>query len=128
MTETVALSQKEQLRLEVLGQVKAGHVEVGKAAELLKVSYRQMLRIKARFATKGGAGLAHRLRGRPSNRRADPEHKSRVVELYRKQYGDFGPTLAAQVLWERDKLKVNHETLRGWLLEKALWKKRRKRQ
>lgn len=128
MTKTVALSRKEQVRLEVLGQVKAGHVDVGKAAELLKVSYRQMLRIKARFDKKGGAGLAHRLRGRPSNRRVDGAYKRRVVELYRKQYGDFGPTLAAQVLWDRDQVKVNHETLRGWLLENALWKKRRKRQ
>lgn len=128
MTETVAMSRKEQVRLEVLAQVKSGRITLVKAAELLGVCYRQVLRLDARYRQQGGAGLVHQLRGRPSNHRSDEEHKARVLELYRSRYGDFGPTLAAEMLQEREQLRVNHETLRGWLLEEGLWKKRRKRQ
>jgi hypothetical protein len=51
-----------------------------------------------------------------------------VLHLYQQQYGDFGPTLAAEMLAQRDQITVDHETLRGWLLDQGLWKKRRKRQ
>jgi transposase len=128
VTKTVTMSRKEQLRLEVLAQVKARRIRLRKAAQLLRVSYRQVLRINARYRKRGGAGLAHGLRGRPSNHRTDAKLKARVLQRYQAQYGDFGPTLAAEMLAQRDQITVDHETLRGWLLEKGLWKKRRKRQ
>jgi transposase len=122
------MSRREQLRLEVLAQVKSGRITLVKAAELLGVCYRQVLRMDRRYRRLGAAGLVHRLRGRPSNHRADGRHKARVLKVYQERYGDFGPTLAAEMLQEREQVPVNHETLRGWLLEKGLWKKRRKRQ
>jgi transposase len=128
VTETVTMSRKEQLRWEVLAQVKARRIRLSKAATLLRVSYRQVLRIHARYRTRGGAGLVHGLRGRPSNHRVQATLKARVLHLYQQQYGDFGPTLAAEMLAQRHQITVDHETLRGWLLEKGLWQKRRKRQ
>jgi hypothetical protein len=50
-----------------------------------------------------------------------------VLALYREQYWDFGPTLAAEKLVERDGYEVDHETLRRWLLTAGLWKRQRKR-
>jgi len=50
-----------------------------------------------------------------------------VLALYREQYWDFGPTLAAEKLVERDGYEVDHETLRRWLLAAGLWKRQRKR-
>jgi hypothetical protein len=50
------------------------------------------------------------------------------LNLYRKHYGGFGPTLAAEKLLERDKVKINDETLRLWLKEAEIpYKKRKKR-
>ena len=66
-------------------------------------------------------------RGRASNRRLGAGVKERVLRLYRTQYPDFGPTLAAEKLLERDGLEVNRETLRQWLLGAGLWEKRRKK-
>jgi len=128
VTETVAMSREEQVRLEVMAQVKAGRLTLSKASELLKICYRQVLRINARYRACGTGGLVHGLRGKPSNRRLDGLHKSRVLALYQEHYDDFGPTLASEMLELRDKVKVDHETLRGWLLEEGLWRKRRKRQ
>ena len=75
----------------------------------------------------GDKGLIHRNRGRPSNRRKAPEVKEMALALYREQYWDFGPTLAAEKLVERDGYEVNHETLRRWLLAAGLWKRQRNR-
>lgn len=128
MTETLAMSRQEQVRLEVFAQVKAGRITLVKAAELLQISYRQVLRLEKRYRRAGAAGLVHGLRGKPSNHRLDPRQKRRVLELYQGKYADFGPTLAAEQLAEREQIVVDHETLRGWLLAQGLWRKRRRRQ
>ena len=67
----------------------------------------------------------HRLRGRVSNRGVDPGKKARVLELYRKKYGDFGPTLACEYLAQEDALTVGVETLRQWRIGEGLWSSRR---
>ncbi|HWU38721.1 MAG TPA: ISNCY family transposase, partial [Candidatus Acidoferrum sp.] len=46
---------------------------------------------------------------------------------YDERYPDFGPTLAAEYLAEEG-LKVDHETLRRWLLAKGKPRRRRRRQ
>ena len=56
------------------------------------------------------------------------EGKTRIVELCRGRYHEFGPTLASEKLLEKSRLKVSAETLRTWLLESGLpYRKRRKR-
>jgi len=40
---------------------------------------------------------------------------------------DFGPPFASQKLRELYDLDVDHETLRRWLVEEGLWKRRKKR-
>jgi hypothetical protein len=48
--------------------------------------------------------------------------------LYREQYADYGPTLAAECLAKEDGLVVSVTTLRRWLSQAGLWERRRKRQ
>jgi len=43
-----------------------------------------------------------------------------VIELVRSRYADFGPSLAAEVLFEKDGVKVSRETLRRWMVEDGL--------
>ncbi|TBE15363.1 ISNCY family transposase, partial [Rhizobium ruizarguesonis] len=43
------------------------------------------------------------------------------------RYADFGPTLAAEKLSERDGLRVSRETLRGWMTGAGLWLSRKQR-
>jgi hypothetical protein len=62
----------------------------------------------------------------PSKRRIPDPIRDKIVQLYRSQYWDFGPTRASEKLQERDQLQVSDETLRLWLLESGDWKKRRK--
>ncbi len=119
------LSGKERRRLEVLTKVKRDDIPLTKAAELLGVSYRQVLRIWVRFESEGSAGLKHGLRDRVSNRRIESGHRERVLELYQAKYGDFGPTLAVEYLRKEDGEELSEETLRRWLIAAGLWQARR---
>jgi len=68
-----------------------------------------------RYRESGDEGIIHRLRGRQSNRGYPKELKNKVLQLYRKNYKDFGPTLFAEKLEERHQIKLDHETVRRWL-------------
>lgn len=119
------MSAKERRRKSVFDEVLAGRLTLRSASERLGLSYRQCRRSYRRFSEEGDAGLVHRSRGRRSNRRACERFRCKVIARYRKRYEDFGPTLAAEKLSEEG-LRVDHETLRRWLLAEGLWKKRRK--
>jgi len=124
--ETLTMSKRERLRLEVVGQVQAGKLTLAKGSELLQVSYRQMKRIWLRYQQLGDAGVIHRLRGRASNRQGSSELRAAVLARYVAQYGDYGPTLAAEVL-QGEGLSVPVETLRRWLKGAGLWLPQRRR-
>lgn len=111
--ETLALNVKERRRLIVMTKVKDGQISVAKAAELLGVCQRQARRIWKRFDRQGDAGLAHRLRGRPSNRSS--RIKDQALKLYRRKYAGFGATLASEYLAQEEQLAVNRITLWRWL-------------
>jgi hypothetical protein len=116
------MSRKERDRLIVMEAVKSGRITLAEAAARMGVSERQAIRIKAQYLAEGAAGLVHRARGRiPGNRSAAPELHDGAIALYRRQYADFGPTLAAEKLTERDGLVVHHETLRRWLVASGDW-------
>jgi transposase len=110
-----------------MGTVVEGKSSIGNAAEAMGVSYRQAKRVLRRYREEGAAGLVHRSVGRPSGRRIDEAFRNRVVQKYQESYSDFGPTLAAEKLSEREGLVVDHETLRRWLIAEGIWKARRQR-
>ncbi|MBI3484924.1 MAG: ISNCY family transposase [Acidobacteria bacterium] len=122
------MSMKELQRLHVIHQVMEKQVTQEKAGELLGLTDRQIRRISQRVRAVGDAGLAHRSRGKPSNRAIDGKTKARVLKVYGTTYADFGPTLAAEKLSEREGIPISDETLRRWLLEAGIDHfKRRKR-
>lgn len=125
--ETFLMSVKERARLEAFGRVKSGDLSLRGASEVLGLSYRQTKRSWTRYQAQGSVGLAHQLRGKPSNRQSDGVLKQRVLELYLEKYPDYGPTLAAECLASEDALQVPAETLRRWLKSGGLWSAKRRR-
>jgi transposase len=124
---TISMSRKERKRLEAFSRVKKGGVTLVEAGELLGLSYRQTKRAWSRYQSEGDAGLVHRLRGRAPNRHSPEKTKQQSLALYRQQYADYGPTLAAECLAKEDGVKVSVTTLRRWLLQAGLLDRRRKR-
>ncbi len=94
------MSHKELKRKTVLELVKNKHITLRMAAQRMRLSYRQTLRIYKRFCAVGDAGLVHRNRGKKSNRSYPERFKQKVISRYQKRYKqhDLGPTLAAEKL------------------------------
>jgi transposase len=118
------MSAKERDRMAAIRAVNAGQITQKRAAAQLGISPRQVARSLARYREEGDAGLIHCSRGKPSNRRIDPEVKERAIKLLREHYSDFGPTLAAEKLAGRHGLEFSKETVRKWMIEAGLHKAR----
>lgn len=122
------MSRKERERLTVMVGVKDQELTLVQAAELMGVCYRQSKRIWKRYQADGDAGLVHRLRGQPSARRKPPALRAQALARYAEErYADFGPTLMAEHL-AKEKLVVDHETLRRWRLAEGQHTVRRRKQ
>jgi transposase len=122
----------ELRRAGILARVAAGTLQLGSAATLMAVSYRQAKRLYSRYRAEGAKGLKHRSAGRPSNRTTARRLRARVLALIGAKYSGtvetrFGPTLAAEHLASEDGITVDHETLRRWMLAEGLWSRARKR-
>ena len=125
--ERIPMSDRDMRRAHLLEKVVRGERSLQSITTALDVSYRQAKRLYRRYRDEGAAGLVHRTVGRRSQRRIDEAHRARVIDTYREQYADFGPTFAAEKLQARDGLAVDHETLRRWLIDEGLWVVRRRR-
>jgi transposase len=126
--ETIKLSLKERDLLKAVHEVERGYITGRAASEASGMSYRQFKRIVRRWRTEGDKGLAHRSRGRPSNRRIADDIRRKAVALISEKYPDFGPTIASEKLAERDGLRVSDETVRKWMIAEGLWKPARRRE
>jgi hypothetical protein len=125
--DIVMMRSRELKRYQVIQKVLDKQINQQQASEYLGLSDRQIRRIVKRVRKQAERGVIHLLRGRAvkGNRRRPDKHK--ILELYRKNYWDFGPTLASEKLFERDGVKVCDETLRLWLLKEGLWQGKRRK-
>ena len=118
--DRVMMSGKELRRVHVIREVMDKQITQVKAGALLGLTTRHVRRLVKRVQAEGEAGLTHRGRGQPSNRRIAEPIKAKVLRLYAQRYGDLGPTLAVEKLAERHGIVISVETLRSWLLEKGV--------
>jgi transposase len=120
--ERLSLSEKERDRLKVLNEVKQGHLRQRQGAEQLGMSERGFRKLMRRFREKGDAAVMHGLRDRASNRRLGEETAAKAVAAVKRDYSDFGPTLAAEYLARDLGVTVSRETLRQLLIRDGAWK------
>jgi hypothetical protein len=116
------LSEKERDRLKVLHEVEQGHLKQKQGAEQLRMSERGFRKLLRRFRKSRDSAVVHGLRGKRSNRGVAEETATRAVEAVKREYGDFGPTLAAEYLLKDLGISLSRETLRGMLMRDGHWK------
>jgi len=126
------MSENELRRVEVLGRVQRGEMNLTEAAAVLELGYRQTKRLWSRFRRAGPSGLVHGNAGRRSNRAKPAALRRQIVGLIQSHYGGeqgppFGPTLAAEHLHSEHGLTVHPETLRRWMRAEGLWPRQRQR-
>lgn len=114
-------SMKDIDRLRILENVQEGKIKQIKAAELLRVTDRQIRNWLTILKKDGPQGLISKKRGKSSNRKINPHTKSTVLRLIRENYNDFGSTLIAEKLTECHDIKISKETIRKWMIETHIW-------
>lgn len=76
------MSEREFTRAAVLRRVISGEISIMEATPLLGVSCRQAKRLRARYRTRGRAGLVHASLGRRSNRRTPETYRDQVLGFW----------------------------------------------
>lgn len=79
--DTVGMSVKELKRVHVIRQAMSKALRQREAGEVLGGTTRQVRRLSQWVRAEGDAGLVHRSRGKPSNRRHRPALKAQVLRL-----------------------------------------------
>lgn len=121
MLEVLTMSTKERRCLQVIGRINHGKLKVAEAAEILRITERQMYRLLVRYRVQGDKGLIHQLRGRSSNHGYPKGVQKEILRLYQETYPDYGPTLFAEMLAEHHGHSIDANTLRRWLKDAGLW-------
>lgn len=124
--DIIAMTQGELKRLHVIHKAIDKSITQVEAVGIIGVCLRQVQRIVRAVRTQGDKGVIHKGRGTHSNRALPRKIKEKALKLYNEKYPDFGPTLAAEKLFEINKIKLNDETLRLWLIEANIPYKKRK--
>ena len=123
----IIMSLEELRRESIIKQSIEKVITQKKAGELIEISERQVRRIIKKIREEGAKGIVHKSRGRISNRKIEDSIRIKVIKIYNKKYQDFGPTFASEKLYELDKIKIYHDTLRRWLVAgKKGWEWQRK--
>ncbi len=115
--EFLTMSNQEIERLGVIERVCREELTQVNAAKTLGITTRQIRRLLKGYQQIGPLALVSKSRGKPSNRQYSGILKQQVLEHIRSQYNDFGPTLAAEKLAERQNIHIGIETARKWMTE-----------
>lgn len=121
MTEIITMSKKELNRIPVLRDLADKRINESAAVKLLKLSGRQIRRLKVRFKQCGAKGLIHKSRGQRSHHCLPDTLATRATDLLEKHYSDFGPTHAQEKLTDNHGLKLSKETVRQLMIAAKLW-------
>jgi len=125
MDKLLTMSTKELSRLEVMQRMKEKRLIQKEAATILGLSIRQIKRLWRKYQKEGAKGLISQRRGGASNNRIDAGVSQKALDLIKKKYADFGPTLAHEKLLEIHKIRISRESVRKIMITEGMWKPRR---
>lgn len=115
------MTLKEADRYSKMKEVESKKISLKSAAKALSISYRQATRILSRYRQEGAKGIVSKRKGKISNNRLKESIIKKTLYLIKKNYSDYGPTLAVEKLYEKHKLKISRETLRKWMINEGIW-------
>jgi len=121
MKTLITMTNQELIRYEVIKKLIEKTINGTRASEQLELSVRQVKRLKAEVIKKGALGIIHKNRGKTSHNKISEELKNKALKHIKKDYYDFGPTLAQEKLEEINSIKLSIPTIRNIMIEKGLW-------
>lgn len=121
MVFLLPMSQKQISRYDVIRRLLRKEINGTEAAAMLRVTARQVRRLKKKVRKHGAQGLIHGNRGKAGHNRVTEGERKKIVKLLHDRYADFGPTLANEKLMERDGINRDVKTIRKYMIEEKLW-------
>jgi hypothetical protein len=115
------MSSKELDRVATLRLLQEKRITQVKASKILDLSTRQLRRIYREYLNGGAKAVVSKKRGRQGNRKFTDNFKEECLSIVRRDYYDYGPTLAAEKLLEYNSLKISKETIRKWMISAGIW-------
>lgn len=125
--ERIEMSTKDANKAIVIGQILEKKLSQKEAAIRLKLSTRQIRRLTRRVQLQGPLAVVHKGKGRSSYRKISDTMRHKILGLLEEKYPDFGPTLAAEKLYEIEGIKISNEYLRKLMISSGKWKAKQKR-
>lgn len=119
--QTITMTQKEFDRHDVIKELIAGRINGTEASIQLRLSVRQVKRLKRAVVNSGIKGIAHKSRGKESHNRISSKIRNLAIAYIKKDYPDFGPTLAMEKLDERNGIKLSIPTVRNIMIGEGIW-------
>jgi len=116
--------ERAMTRKEVLRKALRGEITWVQAAEILRLTARQVRRIRKRYETSGETGLFDLRLGKKGARRISDEWRKKICDLYREHYMDFSGLHFYEKLTKEHRIEVGtYETILRILHEAGLLEK-----
>ena len=123
----VKLTRDEKKKLKVIKRLINGEFNGTKAAQMLKVTTRQIRNLKRQVLNEGDAGIIHKNRyNKPANT-YDEETRQNIAKLYRKEYRGTNFTEFAKIIQEENGYVQSRSTIYNILREKHIRSPQRKK-
>ena len=123
----ITMSAKELDRFQIIKKLIGKHVNGTETANLLRLSVRQVKRLKAKVIKSGAKGLIHGNRGQSGNHCLTERERDLIIKLLKERYFDFKPTFAAEKLQENHQIDRDPKTIRQIMINERLWQPKRKK-
>jgi len=114
MHELPLLKECELQKLRVIERALT-ELSAADAATMLRLSPRQVFRLKAKVRSQGPQGIVHGNTGHQPAIAKPPALHNRVLALYRREFRDYGVTHFVEALHEEYDIPVSYDTARRWL-------------
>ena len=121
------MSQEELQRIKVIENAVAGRITVREAAEYLRLSERQIKRLKQAHEAEDVTWVHHGNRGRTSANALDAETRRQVLDLAQSKYAGFNDTHLHEKLIKVEGLKLSRPSVRRILREAKLLSPQKRR-
>jgi transposase len=117
-------SQKTKVREIIFSAHLAGDLDMDSIIARLEISRRQFFRLKKKFITE--KHLSHGLCGKRSNRAINEVTKAKIIDLCKTDYLGWNYEHASETLKWLNDIDISPNTLRKWLLELGITKRKHK--
>ncbi|MBQ7276374.1 MAG: helix-turn-helix domain-containing protein [Bacilli bacterium] len=123
----VKLTRDEKKKLKIVKRLLQGEFNGTKAAQMLKVTTRQVRNLKRQVLNEGDEGVVHKNKyNKPANT-YDEEIRQAIARLYRREYKGMNFTEFAKEIQEKYNFEQSRSTIYNILREKHIRSPQRKK-